>query len=103
MDTEQRTFCEVCTDQRVCELQDLRSLFKFCPACGESLEQECQVDDPCIANLPDVNDACCGHGCIHSAYVGKVEDRKWYWGKKAIEYFITNGKTSYFSQDKLYG
>jgi hypothetical protein len=31
-----------------------------CPKCGK--EQTAEGHDPCIANLPGVKNACCGHG-----------------------------------------
>ena len=38
-----------------------------CNKCGESFTKD--GHDPCIANLPCVMNACCGHGDDSSAYV----------------------------------
>ena len=37
-----------------------------CPKCGEC--ETADGHDPCIANLPGVTAACCGHG-VHAGYV----------------------------------
>lgn len=37
-----------------------RAVCHACPRCG--LRQTKQGHDPCIANLPGVQNACCGHG-----------------------------------------
>ena len=46
-----------------------------CPKCGEApVCEEGKIDghDPCIANLPGVDFACCGHG-VEEGYI-KFED-----------------------------
>lgn len=55
------------------------SLFNFdrpkpCPKCHkERLENG---HDPCIANLPNVKNACCGHGLVGKDYVSTTENRR---------------------------
>jgi hypothetical protein len=38
-----------------------------CPKCDK--EPTSEGHDPCIANLPDVKYACCGHGIPNDAYI----------------------------------
>lgn len=47
-----------------------------CPSCG--LKETKEGHDPCIANLPNVEFACCGHGLPH----GKTTSK----GKKIDDY-----------------
>ena len=44
----------------------------ICPKC--KMKPAENGHDPCIVNLPNVKDACCGHGDSHYAYVAL--DRK---------------------------
>ena len=43
-----------------------------CPRCDK--EETVEGHDPCIANLPDVKYACCGHGIELGAYIKFVND-----------------------------
>lgn len=70
----------------------LRPFWKYCPACGLDLPQECAGHDPCIKNCPGTDDACCGHGIFDAAYVTLVDinphrKRIVLNGEKAIMYF----------------
>ncbi len=49
--------------------------------------------DPCIANLPNVVNACCGHGRLSEAYV-HFKDGRHEQGESAIRCFIEIGKNS---------
>ena len=41
-----------------------------CAKCGKTFEGSNNGDaDPCLGNLPGVDNACCGHGAPESAYV----------------------------------
>jgi hypothetical protein len=55
--------------------QDI-SVKRECPLCGKYETNE--GHDPCIANLPGVKHACCGHGImkpyiVHEDYGEKIE------------------------------
>lgn len=54
-------FCD--TKERVADIWESTS----CAHCGGLPTQEGY--DPCIANLPGVMNACCGHGDRNSAYI----------------------------------
>lgn len=54
-----------------------------CGCCGEYTTPA--GHDPCIANLPSVMNACCGHGCIEDAYVQFVDGRRLR-GPAAVEF-----------------
>ncbi len=45
---------------------------RVCPKCG--LKRTAEGYDPCIAGLPGVKSACCGHG-VEPGYVRFVDDR----------------------------
>ena len=43
---------------------------RSCKKCGLSFDGSNNGDpDPCLGNLPGVNNACCGHGIKEEAYV----------------------------------
>jgi len=48
-----------------------------------------QGHDPCIANLANVKNACCGHGDIEDAYV-QFYDKPSKYKSDALYYFLTN-------------
>ena len=54
-----------------------------CPQCHKMETKE--GHDPCIANLPGVEHACCGHGTSREAYV-KFTDGKVIRGEFDIDY-----------------
>ena len=54
-----------------------------CGKCGLPLTEE--GHDGCIGTLPDVINACCGHGDAGDAYV-QFEDGTGLWGEEAMEY-----------------
>ena len=55
-----------------------------CGKCGEHFTSD--GHDPCIANLPNVQNACCGHGNESDAYI-QFCDRRYVSGREAIESF----------------
>lgn len=55
-----------------------------CGKCGESFSDD--GHDPCIANLPGVRNACCGHGDEQAAYV-QFEDGRHESGAAAVAVF----------------
>jgi len=55
-----------------------------CGKCNEYITAD--GHDPCIANLPGVRNACCGHGEDSSAYV-QFDDGRYASGEKAISVF----------------
>lgn len=57
---------------------------KSCGKCGEY--RSILGHDPCIANLPGVRNACCGHGIESDAYVIFEDDRRLK-GADAIAFF----------------
>lgn len=54
---------------------------RVCGVCEKPQTE--QGHDPCIANLPGVQNACCGHGVVAEAYV-QFEDLR---GKSAVDFF----------------
>ena len=48
-------------------IDDIDKIDLVCPKCGMS-SRDTDGDDPCIANLPGVRAACCGHG-VEDAYI----------------------------------
>jgi hypothetical protein len=60
-----------------------------CGKCNESITAD--GHDPCIANLPGVLNACCGHGGEHDIYV-MFEDRSVKRGEEAKEFFRKHQK-----------
>lgn len=56
-----------------------------CGRCGEYATKA--GHDPCIANLPSVMNACCGHGSTREAYVQFVDGRLLQ-GPDAIEFQV---------------
>ena len=58
--------------------------FIVCGYCGKPQTKD--GHDGCIANLPGVKNACCGHDIISDAYV-QFPDGKCVRGSKAIKYF----------------
>lgn len=70
---------------------------EHCPACGQHAKVGLCTDmhDPCIANCPDTDDACCGHGLVGEAYVSvgvslPYKDRIVLRGTDAAQYFLAN-------------
>ncbi len=59
-----------------------------CPACGKYPTDE--GHDPCIANLPGVRYACCGHG-VGQPYLS-LDSGKCIRGKKALAWFKKHNK-----------
>lgn len=57
---------------------------RICGHCGVS--NTSAGHDPCIANLPRVQNACCGHGDTAAAYV-KFNDGQRLGGVSAVAYF----------------
>lgn len=55
---------------------------RACGWCG--VEQSAEGHDPCIANLEGVVNACCGHGCVETAYV-EFSDGRYFFGPEAAE------------------
>ncbi len=55
-----------------------------CGHCGK--ENTSKGHDACIADLPNVINACCGHGDINEAYV-MFKDKNSIRGNEAIKYF----------------
>jgi hypothetical protein len=55
-----------------------------CPVCQLSPSQN--MHDPCIADLPGVRNACCGHGRPKNAYV-QFDDRRELRRGAALSYF----------------
>lgn len=53
---------------------------RFCPRCAQRPTED--GHDPCIANLPGVRNACCGHGGALEAY-----DRETLRYAEALAYF----------------
>jgi len=64
-------------------LEPTKSTYKSraCGECGEYMDES--DHDPCIKNLPDVLNACCGHGDIEQCYM-MLEDRRCYYGEEAL-------------------
>lgn len=62
------------------EKQDIS---RKCPLCNQSPRDD--QHDPCIANLPGVRFACCGHGRKETAYI-LFEDEECIRGEQAIVY-----------------
>ena len=56
---------------------------RSCGKCG--LPFTLEGHDGCIGTLPDVINACCGHGEVGDAYV-QFEDGAGLWGEEAVEY-----------------
>ena len=57
---------------------------KDCGRCGEPFSAD--GHDPCIANLPGVRNACCGHGSDAEAYV-QFDDGRHEVGGDAVRFF----------------
>lgn len=49
-----------------------------CPKCGQYMTKD--GHDPCIANLPGVKNACCGHG-LGGAYIHFEDNQVWRGGE----------------------
>lgn len=54
-----------------------------CGYCGAA--NTADGHDACIANLPDVAGACCGHGVERDAYV-LFDDGRWIGGREALDW-----------------
>jgi len=63
-----------------------------CPNCGEYATKE--GHDFCIANLPNVKNACCGHGNIDEAYI-EFNNGKIVRGKKCKKFFKRKNNVSH--------
>jgi hypothetical protein len=55
--------------------------------CGFCHEHPVNEHDACIANLPGVANACCGHGIPQDAYI-QFDDRICVRGEAAIVFFL---------------
>jgi hypothetical protein len=56
-----------------------------CPKCHQ--HRTAEGHDPCIANLPDVQNACCGHGRVGDAYVMFTTGENGLRGQQALDWF----------------
>jgi hypothetical protein len=61
-----------------------------CTACGERPTPD--GHDPCIANLPGVRNACCGHGELWRAYVQFDDERATLRHDAALTYFAVRAR-----------
>lgn len=56
--------------------QTKRTVPRECVACGAAQPKVYGIPDPCLGMLPGVNNACCGHGNAHQAYVQVLVDKR---------------------------
>lgn len=63
---------------------------RACPKCGECETEE--GHDPCIANLPGVRNACCGHGRKHRYIQLDNEERTYLTGKAMNDFLKKHGR-----------
>lgn len=68
-----------------------------CGECGEIATAE--GHDPCLKTLPNVRNACCGHGKVDAAY---VQFRNGYTlhGEDAISFFRATNSDKYISTER---
>lgn len=75
---------------------------RVCPACYRSCQDCGWQHDPCIKDLPNTSDACCGHGWPSRAYVilhtGEVLE-----GRKALRYFMAHKGHIWFGAKAKHG
>ena len=62
-----------------------------CPQCGKT--ETAEGHDPCIANLPGVKFACCGHG-VEEAYIIFEDGRDVRGAEAVIEFKKLKGETA---------
>ena len=53
-----------------------RRISRVCKACRAPAAPEYGVPDPCLGTLPNVQNACCGHGSRGSCYVVVIKRDK---------------------------
>lgn len=68
----------------------LESPKRTCPVCKEY--ETAESHDPCIANLPGVRNACCGHGCKNRYIQLDNEERTLLHGEEMEEYLRKMGR-----------
>lgn len=67
-----------------------------CALCGKNVSKK--GHDACIADLPGVRNACCGHGRIVDAYIA-FENGKIIYRERALEYMRTQHADAFLKKE----